>query len=592
MVRLTLPMLLAIVEALAAIGTARALRRIGRRSADSASASQLAGSISAQLLVGLPIHGTLLFLAAGLFSTSRLVVCGVTLPAALYAAATWRSERRPTHPEPRVRDALGALAITVAGVIAFLFAQLPAFSLDELAYHLAVPMQWIVEGRVSVFPLNSHSWFPFGLESADLFALRLLGHDGAVASHFVRVFCGIALVRLLAQRLARESPRPLWLAAAIVTTPALLVTVGWSWNEVALTGIVVVLFLALEDAVRSGDDLTWIGLAMSAGLLTKYTFAPIALLLVGAGLLACEPTQRRRLARAAAIGGVAGSIFFARNALLTGNPFEPLLTQGTGDVGFRWTGSALTTAASYVFDPRIIDEALGISLLLLAPLSLPRADSPFARRSCVALLVACGASALLTPSARVFLPFLIVPALVGGLTISRLGVPARRAIAIVLGIAIPAQLAVVAYLLDADDPLTLLLDRASVPEWLSTHRPITSDVLWIDAALPPRSRTLVLGIHELFWFSHEVRGAGNNDGSLVSTYLRAGDPERLRDRLKSDGFTHLANGRGLVLDRSADFKGRERATLLDAEVTSTLTEFLLTQRLVAIREPTMLFELR
>ena len=286
----------------------------------------------------MPLYGTLLFLA-GLLSTSTIVVCAITLPLALYAifdSLVWRSANRDPLP---ARDLFGALALVTAGVISFLCAQLPAYSLDELAYHLAVPMQWIIAGRVEAFPLISHSWFPFGLESADLFALRLLGHDGAVASHFVRLLCAIALTSLLVRRLAVDSATPLLLTAAIVTTPALLITVGWSWNDVPLVGIVVVLYLALEGFVHATPALALTGLAVSGGLVTKYTFAPIALVLAGAAFTLADRAQRGPLVRAVAISGVAGSSFFVRNLLLTGNPFEPLFTETSGHVGYRSTGS-------------------------------------------------------------------------------------------------------------------------------------------------------------------------------------------------------------------------------------------------------------
>lgn len=244
MSRLILPMLVALVEATAAIGAARAILRFARRGIDES--SWLDRSLSAQLLVGLPIFGTLLFLA-GATSTSTLVVCAIAVPMALYAIVDSIGSRHAANNPPRPGDPFGAMALATAGAIAFSFAQLPAFSLDELAYHLAVPMQWIIAGRIEAFPLLSHSWFPFGVESADLFALRLLGHDGGVASHFVHVLCGVALASLLIRRLALESRTPLLLAAAIVTTPALLITVGWAWNDVPLIGITVVLFLALDE---------------------------------------------------------------------------------------------------------------------------------------------------------------------------------------------------------------------------------------------------------------------------------------------------------------------------------------------------------
>ncbi len=100
-------------------------------------------------------------------------------------------------------------------VCAFVAAQAPPSSLDELAYHLAVPHSWVLEGRAVELPLLSHSYFPLGIESADLLPLLLLGAaDGGVASHFLHLFAAIAATLLVARRTRS------WLAtAAIVTTP-------------------------------------------------------------------------------------------------------------------------------------------------------------------------------------------------------------------------------------------------------------------------------------------------------------------------------------------------------------------------------------
>jgi hypothetical protein len=588
MQRLLLPMLVALVEALAAIGAARVGLRLARRGAEAE--SRLDRSLSAQLLVGLPLYGTLLYLV-GLISTSAIAICASTAPLAVYAATDAIARRLRQGERARARDPFGAAALAAAAIISLLFAQLPAFTLDELAYHLAVPMQWIIGGRVQPFPLISHSWFPFGLESADLFALRLLGHDGAVASHFVHLLCGVALAALLVRRLARESAAPLLFGAAVVTAPALLVIVGWSWNDVPLVGLVAVLYLALEEFVEDARGLATAGLAIAAGLLTKYTFAPVAILLLGAAFTVVDRARRRSLVRSALLGSVTGSFFFARNALMVGNPFEPLITEGTGDVGYRWTGTVLGTIGSYVFDLRILDEALGVSLLVLAFLSVVRAPSRFSLRCCLALLAACAAIAFLTPSARVFLPFLVVPGLVGGLVASRFHPAPRRAIAAILGFAVVAQLTEAALFLSAHRPLALFTGEASEVRWLA-RRPVTSDVLWIDAALPARSRTLVLGIQELFWFRHEVRGGANNDGARVAAYLQAGDPQRLLERLRSDGITHVAVARGLVVAPSDDFKRRERETLLDEAAMNRLATMLQAHRIVAAKGPLMVFELQ
>src|SRR5207237_6988639 len=118
-------------------------------------------------------------------------------------------------------------------------------------------------------PLLSHSYFPLGIESADLPLLAALDTGGGIASHFVHLAAAIAAAFLI----HRLTKRNLLATAAIVTTPALALTAGWSLTDYPLLGIITALVLALD----AGDDAT-IAASVGAGLLTKYTFIPLAVI--------------------------------------------------------------------------------------------------------------------------------------------------------------------------------------------------------------------------------------------------------------------------------------------------------------------------
>ena len=111
---------------------------------------------------------------------------------------------------------------------------------------------------------------PLGIESADLPLLTILGQvAGGIASHFLHLGAALAATAMLF-RLSRGNALAL---AAIVTTPALALIAGWSLVDWPLIGICAILVLALED----GDAAT-VSMAIAAGLLTKYTFVPFAIL--------------------------------------------------------------------------------------------------------------------------------------------------------------------------------------------------------------------------------------------------------------------------------------------------------------------------
>ena len=253
--RTAIPLLLAAAMALAMAGIGALFRRAKRI------------DLPLDLLIGYPVFGTLCFLAATLkvsiWTLAPIAVVG--LLTAVFFLLRRYSDDAYSAPEPLALH-WSALAVVAVFVCAFVAAQAPPSSLDELAYHLAVPHAWVLEGRAIELPLLSHSYFPLGIESADLLPLLFLGaSDGGVTSHFLHLFAAIATTLLVARRTRS------WLAtAAIVTTPALAITAGWSLVDWPLAGLFVALYVALED-----DDLNTASAATAAGLLTKYTFAPL-----------------------------------------------------------------------------------------------------------------------------------------------------------------------------------------------------------------------------------------------------------------------------------------------------------------------------
>jgi len=430
--RAALPLALASIEAVAVVGAGFAVRglrgRVWRVHEESG-----ALDLPLDFILGYPIFGTLCFLIATMriATWTMLPLLAIGAIFGLYAIARWREGVRQAPspveapppvkaPSPAEADSRGRLSYTVIALVflcAFIAALAPPFSLDELAYHLAVPKVWLLEGRAIALPLLSHSYFPLGIESADLPFLTLLGDEGGIASHFLHLFAAIATTMLI-QRRAKN----LLITAAIVTTPALAITAGWSLVDFPLLGICVALWLALEQ-----DDDTTAAAAIGAGLLTKYTFIPFALV----ALIAA------RRWRPALPGLLIGSVFFIRNLLIAGNPIAPFLAAGAPHVANYRGGAYL---ADYVFDPKFLDESLGASMLTLAPLA--GGVIPFA------LLAAGIALFVLAPSARLLIPFFAVPAMSA--------TTERRWIRWFLSIAIAVQTLLVVYMTMQSDAFSLL----------------------------------------------------------------------------------------------------------------------------------------
>src|SRR5438309_1037219 len=208
----------------------------------------------------------------------------------------------------------------------------------------------------------------------------ILGTGGGVASHFLHLFAAIAVVVLLLRN-TKDCPI---MTVAIVATPALALTAGWSLVDWIVLGVSLVLVNALEQ-----DDAATVTAAVAAGMMTKYTFIPIA-------IIAILVTRKFR----GLIPGVAiGSIFFIRNLILTGNPIAQFFTDLAPHVAHYRAGAFLS---DYVFDGRFIDESLGASLFIACTMTAGMV--PW-------ILIAAGALLfLLAPSARLLVPFFAIPA--------------------------------------------------------------------------------------------------------------------------------------------------------------------------------------
>jgi hypothetical protein len=507
---------LALLEAIAITATGMLARRRGSDPA-------------LDFLVGYPLFGTLCFLI-GLAKISPWTM----LPLVIIGAIAWplaraRHDAPPAYRLPpsaiRFTDLLPLVAIAVTLLCALVIAQAPPATSDELAHHLAVPRAWAVEGRTVELPLLPRSYWPLGIESADLPLLATLAENGAIASHILHLIAALAAIALLVRRTSS------WLAtAAIATTPALALIAGASFVEWPLTGICIALAAALE----SEDDRT-ATIAAAAGLLTSYTFVPFA-------ILAFAIARKWRPALPAL---AIGAVFFVRNLILAGNPFEGVTSL------FGRRAAYLT---DYIFEGTNAGDSLASSLLGMA----------FGASGGVAWGSLALAIALLVggAAARVLVPYLAVAATTAAPLLQ------RRLFAIVISVAIVVQTFFVAWVTEQTGAFALLAGRVTEQEHITAKDAMFPAIAWLNATLPASSRTLVVGHAATFWFSRPVRGG---DGEALSRYLAAPAPEALREKLRRDGITHVAVLSSTPPVRLSADAQRMLAQTLDREASSVAT---------------------
>ncbi|MCA9284980.1 MAG: hypothetical protein KDA22_07195 [Phycisphaerales bacterium] len=213
---------------------------------------------------------------------------------------------------------------------------------DALSYHLQLPREWLVLGRVEPLEHNVYSFLPSFVESAYLHLMVLRGRAQETAVACQLQHAGLTLI---AAWLAGAVARRWWtegeddgLVAASAATVAVLAT-GWTivvgslaYNEMAvavlLGGALVLLREDRDGPARQGIAL---GAVVGAACGAKLTAVGFVALPLAAASLALDPGRSLRLA-----GWVCGAAmatlapWLLRNAFAVGNPVFPFLTSLLG----------------------------------------------------------------------------------------------------------------------------------------------------------------------------------------------------------------------------------------------------------------------
>jgi hypothetical protein len=270
------------------------------------------------------------WLGAGPVALASLVLLGAELAASARRREP-RVETRPSrgHASPSLSSR--AAAILLAGLVLWWAGRTvgsgTSYVWDDLAYHAAIPAWWARAGAIELVPLTYQSYYPAG---AELFALWFVlpFPTDALANASVLVWMALALLACAA--IAREhelAPLPVALAlACFACSPEIGFFAGtFSANDLAVAGLgtAMLAFAWPGESMRGRAFLC--GLAGGLALGTKVSVAP-QVLLVGAWLASARlgaGAGRKGLALFAAGALLGGGAWYARNLVLTGNPFYP-----------------------------------------------------------------------------------------------------------------------------------------------------------------------------------------------------------------------------------------------------------------------------
>ena len=200
----------------------------------------------------------------------------------------------------------------------------PPADADSLAYHFALPKQFVAAGRLEFVPRAADGAAPMLIHMSYLLALALGGEPGLTLWAMVSGWLACLLLFVLARR-HLDLNWSLAVALVFLTTPAVVYGGGSGQVETRLVLFVLVAAFAAAEAVRTGN-MRYVALAGLAARFfagAKYT----GLLFAAA---CCLPLLigHRWFARGAVFSLaalIAGGQWYAWNWYHTGDPIFPLL---------------------------------------------------------------------------------------------------------------------------------------------------------------------------------------------------------------------------------------------------------------------------
>ena len=594
-------------------------------------------AVFALAVCGLLTPATLLSLVVVLLACGgRMLVGG------LASLIRWLADQihRP-WPAGRVLAALVVLPILGWDLLHF---PAPPTFYDSMAYHLALPAQYLLAGGYVAMPENLYASLPANMGMLYTLA-RALGGDSLVnlCTWGMGVLLLLALYGFAREHFGKSAARLAVMAAAVLPLVQLLIVVPK--DDLAFCSFGVAAIWGAFNAVQR-ESRRW--LVSAGGLLglalgTRYFAAALGLgLAAGLSWSAWRGRGRRALgpvalAWAAAAALLAASPWLIRNQVEKGNPVYPILSAWIGSPanapqwkGGSWrlaeTDAYLGAERSRLTDPtqwprvllnlswalpwdltvhgRRFEPLLGYLtpiLLALVPLLLVLRPAPAAA---VPLMLCAGLYYLLWatafPRLRYLLPAVLLMLPLAGWVADRLlrqrGLGAAVVLAILLLSVSAAAWSSVKMLREVSDGAAYALSAATSPEpdrlrehYLESRLSYYRLVREINRRLPADAVVLFVGELRSYYCRRRVRVNGFPElGTPVRVVESSRTAEQVAAKLRAEGITHL-----LWSPREAErlhaaggyltFSSREKEQLF--------RDFLRAQRIVVRQPAGLVFEL-
>ncbi len=478
-------------------------------------------------IIGFPTFGTLIAIVAWIGIAMHAIIAVITF---LLAGAGLFVMLRRRICAPHIPKLL-----LIPILFAVVEAITPLNSPDELVYKLAAPHAYDMAGRMFEMPLNSNSYLAMALQLADLAALVLGGGIAAKLVHLALYFAALAAIRRLTQSVS--------ITAIVAWAPVLMLIAGWAWSE---WGVIALLVLSID---RFEDNPAIAFAALGGAVASKYTALPWLLAFAIVALV--RSRNVKLLLRGALVVVLFGGFFYVRNAVWSGSPVAPLLLPNAphvydykGDGAF--SGWRELVSGADIFDPRIVDESLGIVLPLAAICGLFALASQDRKRHDLAWIGAIQMPILITiaPGSRNMINGVVPLALAGGGMMEAIFVTAkpllRKLLGTVIGLSFAAQLVLAVFVLESYDVVPYLAGKETARGYVHRVRDFAPVYDWIETHTPPDAKILFLGENRTYDLDRQTVAGGNLDGPRIAAWLaKFPNAAALHGELRRQHITHL-----------------------------------------------------
>lgn len=347
--------------------------------------------------IGIGMTGLFVFLA-GIFEQLKgwLLFSWTLLGFFLFLRMMFREELRLQRTDWNAWNVAAAFILVTFLVQNIPFVVSPEVTTDALEYHVLIPKIYIGLGKIDYIPLLVGSNYPSLAEYNFLPILKLSSEIVCKGFHF---WIGILLLLLLGQLVkslrpdAAHLPAPAFFLAMPVTSTIM----GWAWNDLLFTFLVVLCLLYLiqyqieEDNARKNLNLILAGVMAGLASWTKYTFVMFFGAIVLFYLIAIWrwKWEWKKFGIILVPVILISSLWIIKNWVFTGNPVYPFLNDIFQSpywtpAADRYFKGALTRyeilywnwTTHFLFPfmitlkPRFVDVHTGILPLLFLPLLL------------------------------------------------------------------------------------------------------------------------------------------------------------------------------------------------------------------------------